>query len=111
MFSYKSLKIGIRTTGVLIGILGMCQVHAADTIPVSEANYAEAETARNFRNWVSLGANKDIVHLRNLPPRGKKAATVQMNDDTLYSAAIVELRTGAFSSPFLRSMCICRCRL
>ena len=48
MFSYKSLKIGIRTMGVSIGILGMCQVHAADTIPVSEANYAEAETARNF---------------------------------------------------------------
>ena len=101
MFSYKSLKMGIRTIGVLIGILGMCQVHAADTIPVSEANYAEAETARNFRNWVSLGANKDIVHLRNLPPRGKKAATVQMNDDTLYSAAIVETQNGRvqFSIP------------
>ena len=69
---------------------GAHQIHATETIPVSEANYAEAETARNFRNWVNLGSNKNIVHLRTLPPRGKEAATVQMNDDTLYSSAIVE---------------------
>ena len=90
MVGFHSLRKAIWMVGVSAGILGMCQVHAADSIPISEANYAEAETARNFRNWVNLGSNKDIVHLRNLPPRGKKAATVQMNDDTLYSAAIVE---------------------
>jgi len=90
MVGFHSLKKSIWVVGVSAGILGMCQAHAADTIPISDANYAEAETARNFRNWVNLGSNKDIVHLRNLPPRGKKAATVQMNDDTLYSAAIVE---------------------
>ena len=90
MVGFYSLRKAIWMVGVSAGILGMCQAHAADTIPISEANYAEAETARNFRNWVNLGSNKDIVHLRNLPPRGKKAATVQMNDDTLYSAAIVE---------------------
>ena len=29
-----------------------------ETITVTEQNYAHAETARNFRNWVKLGANK-----------------------------------------------------
>ena len=101
MVGFHSLKKSIWVVGVSAGILGMCQAHAADTIPISDANYAEAETARNFRNWVNLGSNKDIVHLRNLPPRGKKAATVQMNDDTLYSAAIVEAqkRRVQFSIP------------
>ena len=101
MVGFHSLRKAIWMVGVSAGILGMCQVHAADSIPISEANYAEAETARNFRNWVNLGSNKDIVHLRNLPPRGKKAATVQMNDDTLYSAAIVEAqkRRVQFSIP------------
>jgi len=101
MVGFHSLKKSIWVVGVSAGILCMCQVHAADTIPISDANYAEAETARNFRNWVNLGSNKDIVHLRNLPPRGKKAATVQMNDDTLYSAAIVEAqkRRVQFSIP------------
>jgi len=101
MVGFHSLKKSIWVVGVSAGILGMCQVHAADIISISDANYAEAETARNFRNWVNLGSNKDIVHLRNLPPRGKKAATVQMNDDTLYSAAIVEAqkRRVQFSIP------------
>ena len=101
MVGFHSLRKAIWMVGVSVGILGMCQAHAADSIPISEANYAEAETARNFRNWVNLGSNKDIVHLRNLPPRGKKAATVQMNDDTLYSAAIVEAqkRRVQFSIP------------
>lgn len=70
-------------------------------IPVTEANYAHAETARNFRNWVKLGAGERLVHMRELPPRGKAAPTVQMNDDTLYSAAIVEAVDGRvqFSVP------------
>jgi len=95
------LKKAIWMIGFSASIFGICQVHAAETIPVSEANYAEAETARNFRNWVNLGSNKNILHLRNLPPRGRKAATVQMNDDTLYSSAIVESQNNRiqFSIP------------
>jgi len=71
------------------------------TIPVTEENYAHAETARNFRNWMRLGANDSIVHMRQLPPRGKKAPTVQMNDDTFYSIVIGETTNGQvqFSIP------------
>ena len=60
------------------------------TIEITEENYAHAETARNFRNWVQRGADTQLFHVRNLPPRGRAAAVVQMNEDTLYSAAIVE---------------------
>ncbi len=66
-------------------------------IKVTEQNYAFAETARNYRNWAALGANQHITHMRNLPPRGKAAPTVQMNDDTLYSVAIVEAQNGFVS--------------
>jgi len=74
---------------------------ASDTIKVTKENYAHAETARNFRNWVKLGANQKIVHLRELPPRGRAAPTVQMNDDTLYSVVITEAEKGyvKFSIP------------
>ena len=72
-----------------------------DVLTVTEANYAHAETARNFRNWQTLGANERLVHMRNLPPRGRAAPTVQMNDDTLYSVAITETQDGLvrFSIP------------
>jgi hypothetical protein len=74
---------------------------AAETIKITEDNYAHAETARNFRNWTSLGANERLTHMRELPPRGKAAPTVQMNDDTLYSIAISEVVDGhvRFSIP------------
>lgn len=71
------------------------------TIPVTEANFAHAETARNYKNWTVLGANKNIVHMKQLPPRGKAAPTVQMNDDTFYSIVITEALDGKvqFSIP------------
>jgi hypothetical protein len=73
----------------------------ANSLRVTEENYAHAETARNYRNWVNLGADQELVHMRELPPRGRAAPTVQMNDDTLYSIAIVEAVDGKvrFSIP------------
>ena len=88
--------------GLLVSLAAAPSAYAAEgTIKITEKNYAHAETARNFRNWVKQGANKDIAHLRNLPPRGNKAPTVQMNDDTLYSVVITEAIGGKvkFSIP------------
>lgn len=70
-------------------------------LEITEENYAYAETARNFRNWEKLGAATQLTHMRDFPPRGRAAPTVQMNDDTLYSAAIVEAIDGKvqFSIP------------
>lgn len=77
------------------------ETEVVKTTPITEENYAHAETARNYRNWVKLGANDSIVHMRQLPPRGKKAPTVQMNDDTFYSIVIAEAVDGKvqFSIP------------
>ena len=71
------------------------------TIPVTAENFSHAETARNYRNWAKQGANTMFVKMPGLPPRGKAAATVQMNDDTLYGSAIVEAVDGdvTFSIP------------
>lgn len=71
------------------------------SIAVTEQNFAHAETARNFRNWAAKGATKEFVKMPGLPPRGKAAPTVQMNDDTLYGIAIVERVDGkvTFSIP------------
>ena len=63
-------------------------------IKLTEDNFSEAETAKNFRNWASRGANEGITHMRQLPPRGDAAPTIQMNDDTLYSVVITEARNG-----------------
>jgi len=65
-------------------------VTGQELIAITEENFAAAETAKNFRNWASRGANKGVAHMRQLPPRGKAAPTIQMNDDTLYSAVITE---------------------
>ncbi|MCW8336446.1 DUF1214 domain-containing protein [Vibrio paucivorans] len=75
-------------------MLSSSPVLASDTIEVTDQNYAHAETARNYRNWVALGANQQITHMRNLPPRGNKAPTVQMNDDTLYSVVVAQAIDG-----------------
>jgi hypothetical protein len=65
------------------------------TITISEANFAHAETARMYRNWIVGGrANEQFAILPTLPPRGDKAPTVQMNDDTLYGIAIINAVDG-----------------
>ncbi|GAM70183.1 hypothetical protein JCM19236_5730 [Vibrio sp. JCM 19236] len=71
------------------------------TLEVTEQNFTHAETARNFRNWSSKGATQQFVKMQGLPPRGKAAPTVQMNDDTLYGVAIVKSVDGeiTFSIP------------
>lgn len=66
----------------------------AEYIQITEKNFAQAETARMYRNWMKGGANKQFAKLQNLPPRGDKAPTVQMNDDTLYGVAIVKAVDG-----------------
>ena len=82
-------------------LASMNSVASETTIAVTAENFSHAETARNYRNWAAQGANKRFVIMPGLPPRGKAAATVQMNDDTLYGSAIVEAVDGkvTFSIP------------
>jgi len=70
----------------------------ADSISITPENFSHAETARMYRNWISRGkANEQFAILPTLPPRGDKAPTVQMNDDTLYGVAILNVVDGKVS--------------
>ena len=62
---------------------------SANTIPVTMDNYNQALAAKYMGNWDKRGADKAIVHLPILVPAGNKAPVVRMNQDSLYSAAIV----------------------
>ena len=86
----KQFKRRFLVSAVLVGPLLAGTGATAETIEITEQNFAQAETAKNFRNWASRGANKGIAHMRQLPPRGDAAPTIQMNDDTLYSVVITE---------------------
>lgn len=93
-----------QVSGVIIaGLLMSTPVLAAqsNSIEVTAENFTHAETARNYRNWASKGATQEFVKMQGLPPRGKAAPTVQMNDDTLYGVAIVKRVDGqvTFSIP------------
>jgi Protein of unknown function (DUF1254) len=76
---------------------GKADFMEGEVIQVTDKNYSYAESAKNFRNWMIKGANKGLSHLRILAPRGKKAPTVQMNHDSLYSVAITKVVDGKVS--------------
>ena len=76
---------------------GKAEFMSGDVLKVTNENYSHAESAKNFRNWMIKGANEGLSHLRVLAPRGKKAPTVQMNHDSLYSIAITKVVDGKIS--------------
>ena len=59
-------------------------------IDVTYENYNQAETARNFNNWVKLGSDNKLVHRKELSPIGPDAPTIRMNLDTLYSIGVYD---------------------
>ncbi|MGY8769908.1 MAG: hypothetical protein ACKVH8_15935 [Pirellulales bacterium] len=59
-----------------------------DQIDVTYKNYNQAETARNFNNWVKMGSDNKMLHLKELSPIGPDAPTIRMNLDTLYSVGV-----------------------
>lgn len=109
--SYKELKLKTTFKNTLIALsimttLAACSGTSADsesstmnvesgTLTITDSNFAHAETARMYRNWIAGGkANQQFAMLPALPPRGNKAPTVQMNDDTLYGVAIINAVDG-----------------
>ena len=76
---------------------GQAEFMGGDVLKITTENYAHAETAKNYRNWMAKGANEGISHLRIKAPRGEKAPTVQMNHDSLYSVAITKVVDGQIS--------------
>jgi hypothetical protein len=91
--------LGVIIAGLLMSTPALAA--QSNSIEVTAENFTHAETARNYRNWASKGATQEFVKMQGLPPRGKAAPTVQMNDDTLYGVAIVKRVDGqvTFSIP------------
>ena len=59
-------------------------------IDVTYENYNQAETARNFNNWVKMGSDNKMLHRKELSPTGPDAPTIRMNLDTLYSVGVYD---------------------
>ncbi len=70
---------------------GKARFMGGGLLEITDDNYAHAETAKNYRNWMAKGANEGLSHLRIKAPRGEIAPTVQMNHDSLYSVAITRV--------------------
>lgn len=92
--NFKTSIIALSITAIFTTYAPIASSEPAKSLTVTEDNFTHAETARNFRNWSALGANKQFAKMKGLPPRGKDAPTVQMNDDTLYGIAIVKAVDG-----------------
>ncbi|MGV2987639.1 DUF1254 domain-containing protein [Vibrio sp. E150_011] len=92
MTTIKLTTLSLMVSTLLVG--STFANETMTTLEVTQDNFTHAETARNYRNWASQGATEQFVIMQGLPPRGKAAPTVQMNDDTLYGVAIVKATNG-----------------
>ena len=66
-----------------------------DPVVVTPETYIRAESDRNFRNFAGLtgGVNR-FFHIRTPTPLDKQTV-IRMNQDTLYSAVVVDTAKGA----------------
>jgi len=82
------MKQLLITTLIATSLSGLSMAEEFVT-PVNLDNYNEAAFAEFANNWVAKGADKNIVNLPILVPAGNKAPVVRMNQDSLYSSAVV----------------------
>jgi len=68
---------------------------ATDTIPVTLENYKRAESDLTFGNTIKLGGVNKFVHLPVKPFDLSNQTVVRMNQDTIYSGAVVDVSKGA----------------
>ena len=93
----KSLVVPALATSFAIAVPEVL----ASTIPVTMDNYNQAVAAKYMGNWDKRGADKSIVHLPILVPAGNKAPVVRMNQDSLYSSAIVRADENGIDPLFI----------
>ena len=83
------MKKLVSVVSIFAIILMQSTVASAEKIPVTLDNFNQAMAAKYMGNWGKRGADKALVHLPKLVPAGNKAPVVRMNQDSLYSSAIV----------------------
>lgn len=87
----RMLPTTYRTAIFVLALSATATVNAQETetqIGVTYENYNQAETSRNFNNWVKMGSDNKMVHRKELSPIGTDAPTIRMNLDTLYSVGV-----------------------
>jgi len=66
-----------------------------DMVPVTLENYKRAESDLTFGNTIKLGGVNKFVHLPVQPFDLSNQTVVRMNQDTIYSGAVVDVSKGA----------------
>lgn len=70
-------------------------VNATDLVSVKLENYKVAESDLAFGGTIKLGAANKLVHLPVEPLDLNNQTVVRMNQDTIFSAAVVDVSKGA----------------
>ena len=73
----------------------MCRFNNADRIPVILENYKIAESDLAFGGTVKLGAANKLIHLPVQSFDLNKQTVIRMNQDTIYSGAVIDVSEGA----------------
>ncbi len=66
-----------------------------DTIPVTLKNYKVAESDLAFGNVIKLGPANTLIHFPVKPFDLSNQTVVRMNQDTIYSGAVIDVSKGA----------------
>lgn len=83
------MKKTLIAATILASIVSGSVLAEGNSVDVTKDNYNQAAFSEYANNWKAKGADKHIVHLPILVPAGNKAPVVRMNQDSLYSSAVV----------------------
>jgi len=89
------LVLGSLTLGTSAIAAEASIANTADTIPVTLKNYKVAESDLAFGNVIKLGPANTLVHFPVKPFDLKNQTVVRMNQDTIYSGAVIDVSQGA----------------
>ena len=101
---HKKIHLPIITSALVVSsllIIGCSKseetstANTTDTIPVTLENYKVAESDVTNGKVIKMGAANKLVHLPVQPFDLKNQTVVRMNQDTIYSAAVVDVSKGA----------------
>jgi hypothetical protein len=73
----------------------MSTARAAGPVEVSEETFVRAETDRMFTAFIEVAGGLNRWHHSRLPTPLDEQTVIRMNQDTLYSSAVVDVREGA----------------
>ena len=85
------LVLGSLTLGTSAIAAEASIANTADTIPVTLKNYKVAESDLAFSGTIKLGGANKLIHLPVQPFDLKHQTVVRMNQDSIYSGAVIDV--------------------